>query len=244
MYFSHPSPPPFLFHHPSLTRLHGLMSVDMVTAQSLFMFPFSPSSSSLSSLPPTLDTISELDILSDISEDDPDIPFDPSDPSAWADQSDPGKEGVPALESDGLSCAPAGGAVSDPPGLHANPGSSRAFPKLGSTLLALLKGLRLPTLLDEDGYISLPCLPEECTALLPERVQRYLPLSSPSLLPSFLLIFAVFLSACHSVVLSLALALPLAISLCYLEPKTHTRIWPTEIATEATSQEETCDPAA
>ncbi|KAL7872566.1 hypothetical protein SRHO_G00075490 [Serrasalmus rhombeus] len=219
------------------------------------MFPFSPSSSSLSSLPPTLDTISELDVLSDISEDDPDIPFDPSDPSAWAagDHGNPGNPGNPSdpgipadyatLASDGLS-SPAGGVVSDLTELHPTPAPPGAFPRLGSALLSLLKGLRLPTLLDEDGYISLPCLPEECSALLPERVQRYLPLSSPSLLPSFLLIFAVFLSACHSVALSLALALPLAISLCYLEPKAHTRFWPGEVTVETTSQEETCDPAA
>ncbi|KAK1805630.1 hypothetical protein P4O66_019905, partial [Electrophorus voltai] len=54
-------------------------------------------------------------------------------------------------------------------------------------------------------------------------LRRGLPLSSPSLLPSFFLVFAVFLSACHSVALSLILALPLAVSLCYLEPKAHTR---------------------
>lgn len=223
------------------------------------MFPFSPSSSSLSSLPPTLDTISELDILSDISEDDPDIPFDSSDPSAWVagdlgntgNPSNPGNPEVPAdyanFAVDGTftaSSAPPGCTISDPTDLYPTSCSSRAFPRVGSTLLALLKGLRLPTLLDEDGYISLPCLPEECTSLLPERMQRYLPLSSPSLLPSFLLIFAVFLSACHSVVLSLALALPLAVSLCYLEPKTHTRFCPAEVTVEATSQEETCDPAA
>ncbi|KAI4882701.1 hypothetical protein NFI96_022345 [Prochilodus magdalenae] len=214
-------------------------TLELSDSKSLFMFPFSPSSSSLSSLPPTLDTISELDVLSDISEDDPEVPFDTSDPSAWAasDHGEPGypgnlcNPGIPAdyatLVSDSAS-APAGGTMPDPVEFHPNPGSPRAFPRLGSAILALLKSLRLPTLLDEDGYISLPCLPEECAALLPERVQRYLPLSSPSLLPSFLLIFAVFLSACHSVALSLALALPLALSLCYLEPKAHSRFWPTE----------------
>ncbi|GAA6073142.1 band 4.1-like protein 2 isoform X19, partial [Tachysurus ichikawai] len=89
-------------------------------------------------------------------------------------------------------------------------------PHPGSSLLALFKGVHL---LDEDGSIALPC-------------------------PSFFLIFAVFLSACHSVALSLALALPLAVSLCYLEPKAYIRFWAAEVRADATSQEETCDPAA
>lgn len=86
----------------------------------------------------------------------------------------------------------------------------------GSSLLALFKGAHL---LEEDGSIALPC-------------------------PSFVLIFAVFLSACHSVALSLALALPLAMSLCYLEPKAYIRFWAAEVGADAASQEETCDPAA
>lgn len=89
-------------------------------------------------------------------------------------------------------------------------------PRPGSSLLALFKGALL---LNEDGSIALPC-------------------------PSFFLIFAVFLSACHSVALSLALALPLAVSLCYLEPKAHIRFWAAEVGADTTSQEETCDPAA
>lgn len=89
-------------------------------------------------------------------------------------------------------------------------------PRPGSSLLALFKGAHL---LDEDGSIALSC-------------------------PSFFLIFAVFLSACHSVALSLALALPLAVSLCYLEPKAYIRFWAAEVGAEAASQEETCDPAA
>ncbi|XP_027011425.1 band 4.1-like protein 2 isoform X19 [Tachysurus fulvidraco] len=89
-------------------------------------------------------------------------------------------------------------------------------PHPGSSLLALFKGVHL---LDEDGSIALPC-------------------------PSFFLIFAIFLSVCHSVALSLALALPLAVSLCYLEPKAYIRFWAAEVRADATSQEETCDPAA
>ncbi|KAI5607498.1 band 4.1-like protein 2 [Silurus asotus] len=90
-------------------------------------------------------------------------------------------------------------------------------PRPGSSLVSLFKGAHL---LDEDGSIALPC-------------------------PSLVLIFAVFLSACHSVALSLALALPLAVSLCYLEPKACFCFWAAEIGANATSSpEKTCDPAA
>lgn len=205
--------------------------------QSLFMFPFSPSSSTLSSLHPTLDTISELDVLSDISEDDlryePEADVltcvaDPADREGECDLSYVSTEHVTGSEEP------------HPPSL-----SGSVLPKLGLTVLGFCKGLRLPSLLDEDGYISLPCLPEDCAALLlPAGLHRHLPLTSPSLLPSFLLIFAVFLSACRSVVLSLLLALPLAVSLCYLEPKAIARFRPTESVAKMTLAEEMqCDPA-
>lgn len=156
--------------------------------QSLFMFPFSPSSSTLSSLPLTLDTISELDVLSDISEHEPDLHLEPdSEPVSW-----------PAEDS------------SSGEGLSEEPRS--ALPRLGLSVLRFCR--RLPWLLDEDGCLP----EDRTTLLLPAGLHRHLPLSSPSLLPSFLLIFAVFLSACQSVALSLLLALPLALSLslCYL----------------------------
>ncbi|XP_016353791.1 band 4.1-like protein 2 isoform X3 [Sinocyclocheilus anshuiensis] len=191
-------------------------------SKSLFMFPFSPSSSTLSSLPPTLDTISELDVLSDISEDEPDLHLEPdSEAVSW-----------PAEDS------------SSGEGLSEEPCS--ALPRLGVSVLSFCRGLCLPWLLDEDGCISLPCLPEDCAALLlPAGLHRHLPLTSSSLMPSFLLIFAVVLSACQSVVLSLLLALPLALSLCYLEPKTLARFRPAEVTAETSSPEEMqCDPAA
>ncbi len=210
---------PRALHHVFLPcTLHSVV-------QSLFMFPFSPSSSTLSSMLPTLDTISELDLLSDISEDEPDLHVEPdlqlepdSEPVRW----------------------PAGDSSSDE-GASEEPHSA-----LGLSVLRFCRGLRLPSLLDEDGYISLPCLPEDCAALLlPAGLHRHLPLSSPSLLPSFLLIFAVFLSACQSVALSLLLALPLALTLCYLEPKTLARFRPAEVTTETSAPVEMkCDPAA
>ncbi|XP_075272539.1 band 4.1-like protein 3 isoform X3 [Opisthocomus hoazin] len=74
-----------------------------------------------------------------------------------------------------------------------------------------------PSLLDDDGYLSLPNLSE--TNLLPASVQRYLPIRSPSLVPCFLFIFFFLLSASFSVPYALTLSFPLAMCLCYLEPK-------------------------
>lgn len=76
-----------------------------------------------------------------------------------------------------------------------------------------------PSILDEDGYISFPSLPEVCVSFLPSTLQRYVPLTSPSFIPSLVLIFVLLLSASQSVPFSLILSLPLALSLCYLEPK-------------------------
>ncbi|XP_069463490.1 band 4.1-like protein 2 isoform X2 [Ambystoma mexicanum] len=78
---------------------------------------------------------------------------------------------------------------------------------------------KLPSLLDEDGYISFPSLPEVCMSILPPGLQHYVPLTSPSFIPSFLLIFVLLLSASQSLPFSLTLSLPLALALCYLEPK-------------------------
>lgn len=74
-----------------------------------------------------------------------------------------------------------------------------------------------PSLLDDDGYLSLPNLSE--TNLLPASVQHYLPIRSPSLVPCFLFIFFFLLSASFSVPYALTLSFPLALCLCYLEPK-------------------------
>ncbi|XP_074843510.1 band 4.1-like protein 3 isoform X21 [Carettochelys insculpta] len=74
-----------------------------------------------------------------------------------------------------------------------------------------------PSLLDDDGYLSFPNLSE--TSFLPESVQHYLPIRSPSLVPCFLFIFFFLLSASFSVPYALTLSFPLAMCLCYLEPK-------------------------
>ncbi|KAM6355714.1 band 4.1-like protein 2 [Podargus strigoides] len=75
------------------------------------------------------------------------------------------------------------------------------------------------SLLDEDGYITFPSLPDVCISFLPPGLQHYIPITSPSFIPSFLLIFVLLLSAFQSISFSLTFSLPLALSLCYLEPK-------------------------
>ncbi|KAM6086456.1 band 4.1-like protein 3, partial [Theristicus caerulescens] len=75
------------------------------------------------------------------------------------------------------------------------------------------------SLLDEDGYITFPSLPDVCISFLPSGLQHYIPITSPSFIPSFLLIFVLLLSAFQSIPFSLTFSLPLALSLCYLEPK-------------------------
>ncbi|XP_075441410.1 band 4.1-like protein 3 isoform X1 [Ascaphus truei] len=74
-----------------------------------------------------------------------------------------------------------------------------------------------PSLLDDDGYLSFPNISE--TNILPESLQHYLPIRSPSLVPCFLFIFFFLLSASFSVPYALTLSFPLAMCLCYLEPK-------------------------
>ncbi|KAH0622300.1 hypothetical protein JD844_024481 [Phrynosoma platyrhinos] len=76
-----------------------------------------------------------------------------------------------------------------------------------------------PSVLDEDGYITFPSLPEVCIAFLPPGLQHYVPITSPSFLPSFFLTFVLLLSAFQSVPFALTFSLPVALSLCYLEPK-------------------------
>ncbi|XP_039195067.1 band 4.1-like protein 3 isoform X3 [Crotalus tigris] len=74
-----------------------------------------------------------------------------------------------------------------------------------------------PSLLDDDGYLSFPNLSE--TNILPQSVQHFLPIRSPSLVPCFLFIFFFLLSASFSVPYALTLSFPLAMCLCFLEPK-------------------------
>ncbi|XP_070291912.1 band 4.1-like protein 2 isoform X11 [Salvelinus sp. IW2-2015] len=203
------------------------------SSKSIFMFPLSLSSSN-SSLPPILDTISELDVLSDISEDDTlswgQLDGDGDYPSIW----DP--DFTPQQHADSLAATvhyhhqpleafspPSPLACSSEP-QEGSPVQANdvAQSSLGFSLLGMLMGLGLLpfSLLDEDGYLCFPSLPQDCAAcLIPSGLQRYLPLSSPSLVPSFMFILALLLSASQSLALAFLLALTLALSLCYLEHK-------------------------
>uniref|UniRef100_A0A8C7AVI3 Protein 4.1 n=1 Tax=Neovison vison TaxID=452646 RepID=A0A8C7AVI3_NEOVI len=89
----------------------------------------------------------------------------------------------------------------------------------GTTLFSFSLQLpeSFPSLLDDDGYLSFPNLSE--TNLLPQSLQHYLPIRSPSLVPCFLFIFFFLLSSSFSVPYALTLSFPLAMCLCYLEPK-------------------------
>ncbi|XP_061255869.1 band 4.1-like protein 3 isoform X8 [Bos javanicus] len=92
-------------------------------------------------------------------------------------------------------------------------------PGRGATLFSFSLQLpgSFPSLLDDDGYLSFPNLSE--STLLPQSLQHYLPIRSPSLVPCFLFIFFFLLSASFSVPYALTLSFPLALCLCYLEPK-------------------------
>ncbi|XP_051985395.1 band 4.1-like protein 3 isoform X2 [Xyrauchen texanus] len=88
----------------------------------------------------------------------------------------------------------------------------------GGTLFSF--SLHLPdlsALLDDDGYLTFPDLAE--LRFLPESLQHFMPIKSPSLIPCFLFIFFFLLSTSFSVPYALTLSFPLALCLCYLEPK-------------------------
>ncbi|XP_063307592.1 band 4.1-like protein 3 isoform X3 [Pelobates fuscus] len=97
--------------------------------------------------------------------------------------------------------------------------SYKQQPGKGGTLFSFSLHLpdSFPSLLDDDGYLSFPNISE--TNFLPESLQHYLPIRSPSLVPCFLFIFFFLLSASFSVPYALTLSFPLAMCLCYLEPK-------------------------
>lgn len=114
---------------------------------------------------------------------------------------------------------------------------------LSSFLLRLGKcfPFSFPSLLDEDGYISFPSLPEVCITFLPPDLKHYVPITSPSFIPSFLLIFVLLLSAFQSVPFSLTLSLPVALSLCYLEPKATSLTASNDIDLKDKAEDEVCN---
>ncbi|XP_058880022.1 band 4.1-like protein 2 isoform X3 [Acipenser ruthenus] len=219
---------------PSRTQLE----LSQESKQSLFMYPLSPTCS-MSSLSLNMETIYELDILSDISEDDPmsfaeldqEYPVAHFTPSSQEnaenitsselddDDDDDDDDDVKGSSPNILSpehCIPATNKCH-----HSTEGGvdSVEMKSQFDDFFGFYKCLKFPTLLDEDGYICFPSLPEDCASFLPHSLQCYIPITSPSLIPSFFFIFALLLSASQSLPFSLILSLPLALCLCYLEPK-------------------------
>lgn len=113
----------------------------------------------------------------------------------------------------------------------------------GTTLFSFSLQLpdSFPSLLDDDGYLSFPNLSE--TNLLPQSLQHYLPIRSPSLVPCFLFIFFFLLSASFSVPYALTLSFPLAMCLCYLEPKAASLTASLDNDPSDSSEEEVCTSA-
>lgn len=113
----------------------------------------------------------------------------------------------------------------------------------GATLFSFSLQLpeSFPSLLDDDGYLSFPNLSE--TNLLPQSLQHYLPIRSPSLVPCFLFIFFFLLSASFSVPYALTLSFPLALCLCYLEPKAASLTASLDNDPSDSSEEEVCTSA-
>ncbi|KAK2094630.1 hypothetical protein P7K49_028368 [Saguinus oedipus] len=113
----------------------------------------------------------------------------------------------------------------------------------GTTLFSFSLQLpeSFPSLLDDDGYLSFPNLSE--TNLLPQSLQHYLPIRSPSLVPCFLFIFFFLLSASFSVPYALTLSFPLALCLCYLEPKAASLSASLDNDPSDSSEEEVCTSA-
>lgn len=165
-------------------------------------------------------------MLSDISEEDPfgeadQVTLDSFELLSTGETSEPGACGVAAPDS---VCSPvvAPSQTDCPPTQEQPPKEAEhKDSEFGYFSFSFCKCLpsSLPSLLDEDGYLAFPSLPRVWVSFLPADVQHYVPITSPSFLPSLLLIFGLLLSASQSVTFSLTFSLPLALSLCYLEAK-------------------------
>ncbi|XP_041571102.2 band 4.1-like protein 2 isoform X7 [Taeniopygia guttata] len=182
--------------------------------------PIYPVSSHLTNLSP----VPEIDMLSDISEEDPfeepllTIP-DISECSSMEQTSDHNKTGTasPINTFESMRPLASQGSPAVEGRIHTNDYKSTELCVSCSFFRCLSFSFR--SLLDEDGYITFPSLPDICISFLPPGLQHYIPITSPSFIPSFLLVFVLLLSAFQSVPFSLTFSLPLALSLCYLEPK-------------------------
>ncbi|XP_071292784.1 band 4.1-like protein 2 isoform X6 [Agelaius tricolor] len=179
---------------------------------------------SVSSHLTNLSPVPEIDMLSDISEEDPfeepllTIP-DISECNSMEQTSDHYKTRTASPINTFESVRPLAsrGSPAVEGRIHANDYKSTELCVSFSFFRCLSFSVR--SLLDEDGYITFPSLPDVCISFLPPGLQHYIPITSPSFIPSFLLVFVLLLSAFQSIPFSLTFSLPLALSLCYLEPK-------------------------
>lgn len=190
------------------------------------MCPPSPLIRCVSSLSPNLLPVPEVDLLSDISEEDPfgeadQITLDSLELPSTGEPSEQGDSDVTTLDS--VSGPVAVPPQPDCPPTHEKPRkeADHKGSEFGYFSFRFCKCFppSFPSLLDEDGYLAFPSLPKVWVSFLPADVQHYLPITSPSFLPSLILIFGLLLSASQSVPFSLTFSLPLALSLCYLEAK-------------------------
>lgn len=190
------------------------------------MCPPSPLIHCMSSLSPKLLLVPEIDLLSDISEEDPfgevdQTTFDSLELLSTGETSEQRNSDSTLLESV-LDPGVASPQPNSPPTLEIslkevdieNSGFGYFSFSFCQCFLSFFSSL-----LDEDGYLAFPSLPKVWVSFLPADVQHYVPISSPSFLPSLILIFGLLLSASQSVPLSLTFSLPLALTLCYLEAK-------------------------
>ncbi|XP_074920061.1 band 4.1-like protein 2 isoform X11 [Chelonoidis abingdonii] len=193
--------------------------------KSLHMYPPSPPLHCVSSCPTNLPTIPEMDMLLDISERDPFQEYVHSPSDGW--ECSPMRV-IPTHSGNEVTLPnilePMGPPVShhSSPAIEGKPHKTVDYKDTEfsfSLSFSKLFASNFLSLLDEDGYISFPSLPEVCISYLPPGLQHYVPNTSPSFILSFLLIFLLLLSAFQSVLVSLTFSLPLALSLCYLEPK-------------------------
>ncbi|XP_064026323.1 band 4.1-like protein 2 isoform X14 [Pogoniulus pusillus] len=181
--------------------------------------PIHPVSSHLRNLSP----VPEVDMLSDISEEDAlgEPPLTVTDTSECSSMKEtPEHKANEAAPPNACgSLRPLASAGSPAAEGRVLPDAYRGTELCVSLSLIRCFSFRCRSLLDEDGYITFPSLPDVCISFLPPALQHYVPITSPSFIPSFLLIFVLLLSAFQSIPFSLTFSLPLALSLCYLEPK-------------------------
>nr|XP_010591260.1 band 4.1-like protein 3 [Loxodonta africana] len=183
------------------------------------MCPPSPLIRCASSCSPNLLPVPEMDLLSDISEEDPfgeadQITLDSLELKSTSEISEQGDPEVTIPDSVVASAQP-----DCPSPIHEKPlkVDDHKDSEFGYFSFSFYRCF--PSLLDEHGYLTFPSLPKVWVSFLPPDVQHYVPITSPSFIPSLILIFGLLLSASQSVSLSLTFSLPLALSFCYLEAK-------------------------